>query len=86
VFRAYRGTNPAQLPDLMTTVRPDQSNVSGLPGNKSGPALQPSTGLHNQAQGAEEEEDRDRFFRHHEGMMGMMGLMDITECLKAGAQ
>jgi hypothetical protein len=51
-------------------VRPDQSNVPGLPGNKSGPALQPPTGLQNQAQRAEEEEDQDSFLHHHQGMMG----------------
>ena len=54
-------------------IRPDQSNVPGLCGNKSGPALQPPTGLQNRAQGNEEEdEDQDGFFRHHPGMMGMM--------------
>jgi hypothetical protein len=47
--------------------------VPGLPGNKSGPALQPPTGLQNRAQGNEEEdEDQDGFFHHHRGMMGMM--------------
>jgi hypothetical protein len=55
-------------------VRPDQSNVPGLPGNESGPALQPPTELQNRAQGNEEEdEDQDGFFHHHPGMMGMMG-------------
>jgi hypothetical protein len=45
--------------------------VPGLPGNKSGPALQPPTGLLNQAQGNEEEdEDEDGFVHHHPGMMG----------------
>jgi EF hand len=54
-------------------VRPDQSNTPGLPGNESGPVLQPLTGLQNQAQGNEEEdEDMGSFFRHHPGMTGMM--------------
>jgi hypothetical protein len=54
--------------------RQDQSRVAGLPGNKSGPALQHPTGLQDRAQGGEEEsEDHDSSFRHHPGMMGMMG-------------
>jgi hypothetical protein len=64
----------AVQPGEQPNVRPDQSNVPGQPGNKSGPALQPPTGLQNQAQGNEEEdEDQAGFFRHHPGMMGMMG-------------
>jgi hypothetical protein len=52
---------------------PDQSNAPGLPGNKSGPAVQPPTGLQNRAQGNEEEdEDQDGFFHRHLGMTGMM--------------
>jgi hypothetical protein len=54
-------------------IRLDQSNVPGLPGNNSGPALQPPTGLQNRAQGNEEEdEDQDGFFHHYPGMMGIM--------------
>jgi hypothetical protein len=47
--------------------------MPGLPGNKSGPAVQPPTGLQNRAQGNEEEdEDQDGLFHHHPGMMGMI--------------
>jgi hypothetical protein len=41
-------------PGDQSNVRPDQSNVSGIARNKSGPALQPPTGLQNQAQGNDE--------------------------------
>ena len=67
-------SGPAMRSGEQFNVRPDQSNVPGLPGNKSGPALQPPAGLQNRAQGGEEEdEDQDGFFRHHPGMMEMMG-------------
>jgi EF hand domain-containing protein len=67
-------SGPTMQPGEQSTVRPDQSNVPGLPGNKSGPTLQPPLGLQNQAQGNEEEdEDQGGFFRHHPGMMGMVG-------------
>jgi hypothetical protein len=50
------------------------AGVVGLPGNKSGPALQPPTGLQDLAQGSEEQdEDQDGFFRHHPGMMAIGG-------------
>jgi len=66
-------SGPAMRSGEQFNVRPDQSNVPGLPGNKSGPA-QPPAGLQNRAQGGEEEdEDQDGFFRHHPGMMEMMG-------------
>lgn len=66
-------SGPALRPGEQSTVRPDQSNVPGLPGNKSGPAVKPPTGLQDQAQGNEEEdEDMGGFFRHHPGMAGMM--------------
>jgi hypothetical protein len=57
-------------PGDQSNVRPDQSNVPGLPGNKSGPALQLPRGLQDQAQDNEEEdEDMAGFFGHHPGMM-----------------
>src|SRR5215469_10914916 len=66
-------SGPAVPPGQQSTVRPDQSNVPGQPGNKSGPALLPPTGLQNQAQRNEEEdEDQDDLFHRHPGMMGMM--------------
>jgi EF hand len=67
-------SGPAVKPGEVTGVRPDQSKVPGLPGNKSGPAVQPPTGMQNRAQSSEDEdEDQDGLFRHHPGMMGMMG-------------
>ena len=68
-------SGPAVPPGQQSTVRPDQSNVPGQPGTKSGPALQPPTGLLNQAQGNDEEdEDENRFFGHHRGMMMQRGF------------
>jgi hypothetical protein len=65
-------SGPAVRPGEQSNVRPDQSNVPGLSGSKSGPA-QVSSNRMQRAQGNEEEdEDRDGFFHHHPGMMGMM--------------
>ena len=67
-------TGPAPRLGEQFNIGPDQSNLPGLSGNKSVPALQPRTGLQNQAQGNEEEdEDLGGFFGHHPGMTGMMG-------------
>ena len=71
VFQACLGISPVRpCKGEQSTVRPDQSNVPGLPGNKSGPALQPPTGLLNQAQDNDgEDEDEGGFFRQRRGMM-----------------
>jgi hypothetical protein len=66
-------SGPAVSPGQQFIIIPGQSNVPGPLGRKSGPAVQPTTGLQDRAQGNEQEDEEDQggFSHQRPGTMGM---------------